>query len=94
MVLRVKPIQIRFPISSLYTPMDNTPLHSISCVCRRGSRKLWTVKWLDGHRADDFAIVNALRQELNCSRVAPGYFTLIGDKVPPSPRDINEVACA
>ncbi len=31
-VLRVKPTPTRFPTNSLYTPMDNTPLHSISSV--------------------------------------------------------------
>ncbi len=33
MVLRVKPSPTRLPINSLYTPMDNTLLHSISSVC-------------------------------------------------------------
>ncbi len=33
MVLRVKPTLTRFPTNSLYTPMDNTSLHSISSVC-------------------------------------------------------------
>ncbi len=33
MVLRVKPTPTWFPTNSLYTPMDNTPLHSISSVC-------------------------------------------------------------
>ncbi len=33
MVLRVKPTPTRFPTNSLYTPIDNTPLHSISSVC-------------------------------------------------------------
>ncbi len=33
MVLRVKPTPTRFPINSLYTPIDNTLLHSISSVC-------------------------------------------------------------
>ncbi len=33
MVLRVKPTPARFPTNSRYTPMDNTPLHSISNVC-------------------------------------------------------------
>ncbi len=33
MVLRVKPTPTRFPTNSLYTPMDNTPLHFfIKCV--------------------------------------------------------------
>ncbi len=32
-VLRVKPTPTRFPTNSLYTPMDNTPLHSISSMC-------------------------------------------------------------
>ncbi len=31
-VLRVKPTPTRFPTRSVYTPMDNTPLHSISSV--------------------------------------------------------------
>ncbi len=34
MVLRVKPTPTRFPTNSLYTPMENTPLHSISSECR------------------------------------------------------------
>ncbi len=33
MVLRVKPMPSRLPINSLYTPVDNTLLHSISSVC-------------------------------------------------------------
>ncbi len=33
MVLRVKPTLTRFPTKSLYTPIDNTPLHSLSSVC-------------------------------------------------------------
>ncbi len=33
MVLRVRPTPTRFPTNSLYTPMDNTPLHSRSSVC-------------------------------------------------------------
>ncbi len=33
MVLRVKPTLIRFPTNSFHTPMDNTPLHSITNVC-------------------------------------------------------------
>ncbi len=37
-------------------------------------------------------VVQAQRQELKCSRLAPGYFTLIGDKAPPAARDSSEVA--
>ncbi len=33
MVLRVKPTPPGLPTNILYTPMDNTPLHSISSVC-------------------------------------------------------------
>ncbi len=33
MVLRVKPTPTRFPTNGLNTPMDNTPLHSISSLC-------------------------------------------------------------
>ncbi len=33
MVLRVRPTPTQFPTNSLYTPMDNTLLHSISSVC-------------------------------------------------------------
>ncbi len=33
MVLRIMPTSTRFPTNSLYTPLDNTPLHSMSCVC-------------------------------------------------------------
>ncbi len=32
MVLRVKPTPTRFPTNILSTPVDNTILHSISCV--------------------------------------------------------------
>ncbi len=32
-VLRVKPTPAQFPTNNLYTPMGNTPLHSISSVC-------------------------------------------------------------
>ncbi len=39
MVLRVKPTPTRFPTNSLYTPMDNTPLHSISSVCHPWGRR-------------------------------------------------------
>ncbi len=34
------------------------------------------------------------RQKLKCSRWAPGYFTLIGDKAPPAARNSSEVARA
>ncbi len=37
-------------------------------------------------------VVGAERQELKCSRLAPGYFTLNGDKAPPAARDSSEVA--
>ncbi len=33
MVLRVKHTPTRLPTNSLYTPMNSTPLHSISSVC-------------------------------------------------------------
>ncbi len=33
MILRVKPTPTRLPTNSRYTPMDNTPLHSIPNVC-------------------------------------------------------------
>ncbi len=39
-------------------------------------------------------IVSAWRQEIDCSRRAPGYFILIGDKAPPATRDGSEVARA
>ncbi len=35
MVLRVTPTLTRFPTNSLYTPMDNTPLHYISSMRHR-----------------------------------------------------------
>ncbi len=38
--------------------------------------------------------VQAQRRELNCSRRAPDYFTLTGDKAPPAARDSSEVARA
>ncbi len=40
------------------------------------------------------AIVLAEREELNCSRRASGYFTLIGEKAPPAARDSSEVVRA
>ncbi len=33
-LLRVKPARSRFPIHIFYTPLNNTPLHSIPSVCR------------------------------------------------------------
>ncbi len=33
MVLRVKPSPSRFPTNNFFTPVDNTPLHSIPSVC-------------------------------------------------------------
>ncbi len=48
MLLRVKPTPTRFPTNSLYTPMDNTPLHSISSVCVGGTRLV--VKEGNGHQ--------------------------------------------
>ncbi len=33
MVLRVKPTPTRFPTNVLYTPVDNTSLHSLPYVC-------------------------------------------------------------
>ncbi len=33
MLLRAKLTPTRFPTNSLYTPMDNTPLHSMPSVC-------------------------------------------------------------
>ncbi len=43
-----------------------------------------------------FAVVgvHAYRQELNCSKRASVYFTLIGDKAPPAARGRSEVARA
>ncbi len=38
MVLRVKPTPTRFPTNSLYAPMYNTPLHSMSSVCHPWGR--------------------------------------------------------
>ncbi len=40
MVLRVKPTPTSFPTNSLYTPMGNTPLRSISSVCHPWGRLL------------------------------------------------------
>ncbi len=43
---RFKPISTRFSTNSLYTPMDNTPLHSISCVCHRvDARSIRSLCW-------------------------------------------------
>ncbi len=47
MVLRVKPSLTRFPIKSLYTPMKNTPLHSLSSVCHP-----WSVAVIADERSD------------------------------------------
>ncbi len=43
-VLRVKPTPTRFPANSLYTPMDNTPLHSISSVCHPWGKRC-VLRW-------------------------------------------------
>ncbi len=37
-------------------------------------------------------VIYANRQELNCSRRASGYFTIIGDKAPPATRGSSEFA--
>ncbi len=50
MVLRVKPTPTRLPTDSLYTPMDNTPLHSISSV-PPGGLLLLLLLLLFGHSA-------------------------------------------
>ncbi len=44
LVSRVKPTLTRFPTNSPYTPMDNTPLHSLSSVCYPWRCCLRTVK--------------------------------------------------
>ncbi len=49
------------------------------------------------HRLDAtvaVVVVQAYRQELKCSRRAPGYFTLIGVMAPRIARDSSEVARA
>ncbi len=38
--------------------------------------------------------VKALHPELNCSRIATDYFTLIGDKAPPAARYTSEAVRA
>ncbi len=50
MVLRIKPSPTRFPTNSLYTPMDNAPLHSISSVCH-----LWGLLSLFERKLVEFA---------------------------------------
>ncbi len=45
-----------------------------------------------GFAAVVVVVVQAQRQELKCSGLAPGYFNLIGDKAPPAARDSSEVA--
>ncbi len=60
MVLRVKPTPTRFPANSLYTPMDNTPLHSMSSVCHPWSR-CWGV------------LTKSQKGTSSCSHL-PGYF--------------------
>ncbi len=46
MVLRVKPTPTWFPPNSLYTPIDNTPLHSISSVCHPWGKGYWSAPFL------------------------------------------------
>ncbi len=41
MALWIRHTHTRFPTNSLYTPMDNTPLQSISSVCHRGGADLY-----------------------------------------------------
>ncbi len=36
---------------------------------------------------------NSVVAEPDCSRRAPGYFTLIGNEAPPTARNTDEVAC-
>ncbi len=42
MIFRVRPTPTRFPTNSLYTPIDNTTLHSISSVCHPWGRSSCT----------------------------------------------------
>ncbi len=52
------------------------------------------LRWLVGDGEVVVAVVKAKRQDLRCSRRAPGYFTLIGDKTPPATCESSEVARA
>ncbi len=54
-VLRVKSTPTWFPINGLYTPMDNTPMHSISNVCHPwgsgwGNRLVRQISAVMGHK--------------------------------------------
>ncbi len=63
------------------------------CVCCRRFSAEVILEESGFHRVV-FVDVKEWRQELNCSRRAPGYFSLIGEKASPTARDISEVARA
>ncbi len=50
--------------------------------------------WSQGSNTRKLNALLSLRQEHKCSRWAPGYITLNGDKAPPAARDSSEVAPA
>ncbi len=66
MLLRVKPTQTRFPTDSLHAPMDNTPLHSISSVCRPwdGVLRLRSLPELSACMAADWLLQGHHRYDL------------------------------
>ncbi len=72
MVLRVKLTPTRFPTNSLYTPMDNTPSHSISSVCHPwGGRLLLLPRALEGGRSERQHLLGVSHEHSEC--VAGGH---------------------
>ncbi len=67
MVLRVRPTPTRFPTNSLYTPMDNTPLHSISSVCYPWGDRCYRYSKLTRHNQATSSLVQPV-VFFTCSR--------------------------
>ncbi len=79
MVNRIRPTPIRFPDYNYIYPGGQPTL-------------AFYTKWaMPTWGAAVVVIVYVWRQELNRLRRAPGHLTLIGDKMPSTPHDSNDV---
>ncbi len=76
MVLRVKLTQSRYPTNSPYTPMDNTPLHSLSNVCNPWSNRCREKKTFCMQRCDVLVSVASNRHARSCHTCLPKHFIL------------------
>ncbi len=72
-ILRVKPTPTRFPTNSLYTPMDNTPLHSISSVCHPWGEN-WCCCWNVFFKVQHFPVLKLWATSLFYTMCKIGIF--------------------